>query len=148
MVSLQHPGNSTRPKSLFCKTLITAASRLCMSRSRTIAVIGLGYVGLPVATAFGRAGFKAIGFDVNGERIDELRQATDRTREVSAEDIGTSGIAFTDAASDLQAADFFIVTVPTPIDSADVNPDLSMPCSTHREPWAAPSNAATSSSTN
>ena len=67
-----------------------------MSRSRTIAVIGLGYVGLPVATAFGRAGFKVIGFDVNAERIAELRNGTDRTREVSAEDIGASGITFTE----------------------------------------------------
>jgi len=96
-----------------------------MSRPRLIAVIGLGYVGLPVATAFGRAGFKVIGFDVNAERIDELRNGTDRTREVSAEDIGTSGITFTATAGDLRAADFYLVTVPTPIDLAHT-PDLSM----------------------
>jgi UDP-N-acetyl-D-glucosamine/UDP-N-acetyl-D-galactosamine dehydrogenase len=96
-----------------------------MPRSRTIAVIGLGYVGLPVATAFGRAGFKVIGFDVNTNRIAELRNGTDRTREVSAEDIGASGMAFTSTAGDLRAADFFIVTVPTPIDPAHA-PDLSM----------------------
>ena len=96
-----------------------------MSSLRTIAVIGLGYVGLPVATAFGRAGFKVIGFDVNAERIAELCNGTDRTREVSAEDIGSSDIAFTSAAVDLGAADFFIVTVPTPIDAAHA-PDLSM----------------------
>jgi UDP-N-acetyl-D-galactosamine dehydrogenase len=96
-----------------------------MSRSRTIAVIGLGYVGLPVATAFGRAGFKVIGFDVNTERIAELRNGTDRTREVSAEDIAASGITFTSTTSDLRAADFYIVTVPTPIDLAHA-PDLSM----------------------
>ena len=96
-----------------------------MPRSRTIAVIGLGYVGLPVATAFGRAGFKVIGFDVNAERIAELRSGTDRTREVSAEDIGASGVTFTGTAGNLQAADFYIVTVPTPIDLAHA-PDLSM----------------------
>ena len=96
-----------------------------MSPSRTIAVIGLGYVGLPVATAFGRAGFKVIGFDVNTERIAELRNGIDRTREVSAEDIGASGITFTATAGDLRAADFYIVTVPTPIDLAHA-PDLSM----------------------
>ena len=96
-----------------------------MSSSRTIAVIGLGYVGLPVATAFGRSGFKVIGFDINTERIAELRNGTDRTREVSAEDIGASGITFTSTAGDLGAADFFIVTVPTPIDTAHT-PDLSM----------------------
>ena len=96
-----------------------------MSSSRTIAVIGLGYVGLPVATAFGRAGFKVIGFDVNGERIAELGEGHDRTREVSAEDIAASGVAFTATAGDLRAADFYIVTVPTPIDLAHA-PDLSM----------------------
>jgi UDP-N-acetyl-D-galactosamine dehydrogenase len=96
-----------------------------MPRLRTIAVIGLGYVGLPVATAFGRAGFKVIGFDVNPERIAELRDGIDRTREVSAEDIGASGVTFTGAAGDLRPADFYIVTVPTPIDLAHA-PDLSM----------------------
>jgi UDP-N-acetyl-D-glucosamine/UDP-N-acetyl-D-galactosamine dehydrogenase len=96
-----------------------------MSHSRTIAVIGLGYVGLPVATAFGRAGFRVIGFDVNTERIAELLNGTDRTREVSAEDIDVSGITFTSAAGNLRAADFYIVTVPTPIDLAHA-PDLSM----------------------
>jgi len=96
-----------------------------VSSPRTIAVIGLGYVGLPVATAFGLAGFKVFGFDVNAERIGELRKNIDRTREVSAKDIGASRIAFTNAAGDLKAADFFIVTVPTPIDSAHA-PDLSM----------------------
>ncbi|MFZ2064870.1 MAG: nucleotide sugar dehydrogenase [Xanthobacteraceae bacterium] len=96
-----------------------------MSPLRTIAVIGLGYVGLPVATAFGRAGFKVIGFDVNAERIAELRSGADRTREVSAQDIVASGITFTATAGDLGAADFYIVTVPTPIDLAHA-PDLSM----------------------
>jgi UDP-N-acetyl-D-galactosamine dehydrogenase len=96
-----------------------------MSRSRTIAVIGLGYVGLPVATAFGRTGFKVIGFDVNTQRIAELRNGTDRTREVSAEEIGASGVTFTSAPGDLRAVDFYIVTVPTPIDLAHA-PDLSM----------------------
>jgi len=96
-----------------------------MSSPRTIAVIGLGYVGLPVATAFGLAGFKVIGFDVNTQRIAELRNGTDRTREVSAEDIGASGITFTSAPGDLRAVDFYIVTVPTPIDLAHA-PDLSM----------------------
>lgn len=96
-----------------------------MPSPRTIAVVGLGYVGLPVATAFGRAGFKVIGFDVNAERIAELRNGNDRTREVSAEDIGSSGVMFTSTIEHLRAADFFIVTVPTPIDTAHA-PDLSM----------------------
>jgi len=96
-----------------------------MSNNRNIAVIGLGYVGLPVATAFGRAGFKVIGFDINDRRIAELRKKVDRTREVSAEDIGASGVTFTSTVGDLRAADFYIVTVPTPIDSAH-SPNLSM----------------------
>lgn len=96
-----------------------------MPSPRTIAVVGLGYVGLPVATAFGRAGFKVIGFDVNAERIAELCNGNDRTREVSAEDIGSSGVMFTSTIEHLRAADFFIVTVPTPIDTAHA-PDLSM----------------------
>ena len=53
-----------------------------MSHNRKIAVIGLGYVGLPVAVAFGRSGAQVIGFDVDRRRIDELRAGHDRTREV------------------------------------------------------------------
>jgi UDP-N-acetyl-D-glucosamine/UDP-N-acetyl-D-galactosamine dehydrogenase len=96
-----------------------------MSRKRNIAVIGLGYVGLPVATSFGRAGFSVVGFDTDARRIDELRDNFDRTREVAGEDIAAAGVAFTNAAEDLRAADFYIVTVPTPIDSAHA-PNLSM----------------------
>jgi UDP-N-acetyl-D-glucosamine/UDP-N-acetyl-D-galactosamine dehydrogenase len=96
-----------------------------MSQNRNIAVIGLGYVGLPVATSFGRAGFKVIGFDNNSRRIDELRNNFDRTREVASADISAAGVAFTSAADDLRTADFYIVTVPTPIDSAH-SPNLSM----------------------
>jgi UDP-N-acetyl-D-glucosamine/UDP-N-acetyl-D-galactosamine dehydrogenase len=96
-----------------------------MSPNRNIAVIGLGYVGLPVATSFGRAGFKVIGFDTDARRIDELRNNFDRTREVAAEEIAPAGVTFTSTAEDLRAADFYIVTVPTPIDSAHA-PNLSM----------------------
>ena len=96
-----------------------------MSDRRKLAVIGLGYVGLPVAVAFGRAGFSVVGFDVDPQRIDELRRGIDRTREIGAKELERAGLRLTGDAADLRAADFFIVTVPTPIDEACV-PDLSM----------------------
>jgi UDP-N-acetyl-D-galactosamine dehydrogenase len=96
-----------------------------MSNRRKPAVIGLGYVGLPVAVAFAHAGFDVIGFDVNGRRVDELRRGIDRTHEVAREKIVISGLRFTNDPTELRAADFFIVTVPTPIDEGRA-PDLSM----------------------
>ena len=89
-----------------------------MAHGRKIAVIGLGYVGLPVAVAFARSGAPVIGFDIDPERIRDLRSGLDRTREVEADDLRQSRVAFTADAADLAAADFFIVTVPTPIDEA------------------------------
>ena len=58
-----------------------------MSRGRKIAVIGLGYVGLPVAAAFAHAGSPVIGFDIDAERVRELQAGRDRTREVDAADL-------------------------------------------------------------
>jgi len=91
---------------------------------RKISVIGLGYVGLPVAVAFGRKA-RTIGFDVNRERIAELRKNLDRTGEVSSEELAAADLLFTDAITDLAAADFHIVAVPTPVDDAN-RPDLSL----------------------
>ena len=91
---------------------------------RKIAVVGLGYVGLPVAVAFGRSGTPTIGFDVNPKRIDELKAGKDTTREVDPQDLRHPSLTFTSEASELRQADFFIVTVPTPIDSAQ-RPDLT-----------------------
>ena len=95
-----------------------------MSHGRKIAVIGLGYVGLPVAAAFARAGSRVIGFDIDADRVRELRAGQDRTREVEAADLGRDTLDLTSDSSGLKAADFFIVTVPTPIDAAN-RPDLS-----------------------
>ncbi|HMN52367.1 MAG TPA: nucleotide sugar dehydrogenase [Xanthobacteraceae bacterium] len=92
--------------------------------SRKIAVIGLGYVGLPVAAAFARAGAKVTGFDIDARRVDELRAGVDRTREVAAGDLRNENLHLTHDAADLKQADFFIVTVPTPIDNAN-RPDLT-----------------------
>jgi len=94
-----------------------------LGHARKIAVIGLGYVGLPVAASFARAGMRIIAFDISRDRITELRAGHDRTREVEAEDLRSPNLVFTTDPVDLRAADFFIVTVPTPIDEAN-RPDL------------------------
>jgi UDP-N-acetyl-D-galactosamine dehydrogenase len=95
-----------------------------VSHGRKIAVIGLGYVGLPVAVAFARAGSEVIGFDVAADRIAELRQGHDRTREVEDGDLRQPNLHLTSNPKELDAADFFIVAVPTPIDDAR-RPDLT-----------------------
>jgi len=88
-----------------------------------IAVIGLGYVGLPLAVHFGQR-FKTIGFDIKGDRIDALRDGIDHTREVSTEELSSATqLAFTDQPDDIAEARVFIITVPTPID-ASKRPDL------------------------
>jgi len=94
-----------------------------METKQHIAVVGLGYVGLPVAVAFGRLG-PVIGFDVNKAKIDELRRGEDRTGEVSKADLRKAQITFTDEPSALKTADFIIVAVPTPITAA-LQPDLT-----------------------
>jgi len=91
---------------------------------RTISVIGLGYVGLPVAVAFGTAQ-KTIGFDINPIRIKELRSGWDHTGELTAVELGLADILFTDDINDLKKADFHIVAVPTPVNDAN-QPDLSL----------------------
>jgi len=91
---------------------------------RHISVIGLGYVGLPVAVGFGRAGYQVLGFDIDARRIAELSGAYDRTGEVEAAMLKAPGLRFSSNPQDLEAADFHIVTVPTPID-ASKQPDLA-----------------------
>jgi len=92
--------------------------------NRIVSIIGLGYVGLPVAVAFGIKR-RTIGFDINRERIQELRNGIDRTGEVSSEDLAHADILFTDRIEDLRLADFHIVAVPTPVDEAH-QPDLTL----------------------
>jgi len=89
---------------------------------RKISVIGLGYVGLPVAVAFAQKA-KVIGFDINEKRLSELRIGKDNTLEVEPEDINNSDIHFTSNPDDLRQADLHIVAVPTPINEAK-QPDL------------------------
>ncbi|WP_029653228.1 Vi polysaccharide biosynthesis UDP-N-acetylglucosamine C-6 dehydrogenase TviB [Marinobacter daepoensis] len=91
---------------------------------KKIAVIGLGYVGLPLAVAFGEKR-PVWGFDINAKRIAELKQGEDFTREVSAEELaGASQLTVTDSLSDIEDCAVFIVTVPTPIDDYKT-PDLT-----------------------
>jgi len=89
-----------------------------------IAVIGLGYVGLPLAVHMARA-FPVVGFDVDEKRIAELRERRDRTREVTDEEFAAArNLSFSSDTRDIEGCNFFIVTVPTPID-ASKRPDLS-----------------------
>jgi UDP-N-acetyl-D-glucosamine/UDP-N-acetyl-D-galactosamine dehydrogenase len=90
---------------------------------RKIAIIGLGYVGLPVAVAFARSGKSVIGFDVKIDRVRELRAGVDKTGETDESDLKHPTLTFTTDPMEIRGADFFIVTVPTPIDSAH-QPDL------------------------
>ena len=86
------------------------------SRSATIAVMGLGYVGLPLAVAFSLH-FDVIGFDISQSRISELENGHDHTNEVSDEKLNAANIYFTADPCYLSKADIIIVAVPTPIDS-------------------------------
>ncbi len=94
-----------------------------MPLNRKISVVGLGYVGLPVAVAFGKTQ-RTVGFDINSLRIAELKRAYDRTGEVADEDLKASDILYTDRIEDLRQADFHIIAVPTPVDDAH-QPDLT-----------------------
>jgi UDP-N-acetyl-D-glucosamine/UDP-N-acetyl-D-galactosamine dehydrogenase len=92
-------------------------------QNKSIAVIGLGYVGLPLAVEFGKIR-PVIGFDINDHRISELRSGRDSTLEVGQSDLASAKqLKFTSDASQLAPCQIFIVTVPTPIDSAN-RPDL------------------------
>ena len=92
--------------------------------TKNIAVIGLGYVGLPLAVEFGKK-FNTIGFDINEERIKELKNGYDRTLEVDEANLKSAHqLSFASDINDLKASNFFIVTVPTPIDK-NRRPDLT-----------------------
>ncbi|WP_298193216.1 nucleotide sugar dehydrogenase [Metallibacterium sp.] len=88
-----------------------------------IALIGLGYVGLQLALAFGRE-FDTLGFDINPARVDELRAGRDHTLEASAAELGAAPhLRYSNTSADLDGREVFIVTVPTPVDEAQ-RPDL------------------------
>ncbi len=89
-----------------------------------IAIVGLGYVGLPLAVEYGKH-YDTLGFDINEARVGELRAGRDRTLEVTSAELGAAPrLRFSSALEDLRGANFYIVTVPTPIDTAK-RPDLT-----------------------
>ena len=90
-----------------------------------IAVIGLGYVGLPLAVEFGRK-LDVVGFDINQRRLDELKSGLDSTRETTSREIKRAKkLTLSSKITDIQECNFFVVTVPTPVDE-DKIPDLSL----------------------
>ena len=91
-------------------------------KQRTVAVVGLGYVGLPIAVAFGKQA-RTVGFDINEAKIRELQKGFDRTGEVSEADLKSSDVLYTADPAALKKTDFIIVAVPTPINEA-LQPDL------------------------
>ena len=92
--------------------------------SERIAVIGLGYVGLPVALAFAKRFPGTVGFDINEEKVASLRSGVDRTGEVSSEELRGTALTMTSNLEALRQATFFVVAVPTPVD-VDNRPDLT-----------------------
>ena len=93
-------------------------------RSATVCLIGLGYVGLPLAVEFGKQ-FKTIGFDINPTRIKELTDGHDRTLETTSEQLRSAAhLSFTSDQSTICTANFYIITVPTPVDDYK-RPDLT-----------------------
>jgi UDP-N-acetyl-D-galactosamine dehydrogenase len=93
------------------------------SNNKKIAIIGLGYVGLPLAVEFGKK-YTTIGYDIDRRRIDELQKGIDRTLEVDADELkASSGLMLTNDLSPVGEAQIFIVTVPTPVDKSK-SPDL------------------------
>ena len=93
-----------------------------LSKEKKLAVIGLGYVGLPIALEFAKQ-ISVIGFDINVERIEMMRQRIDPSKELEKESFNNCDIEFTDNLDKLREANFFIVAVPTPVDVNNV-PDL------------------------
>ena len=88
-----------------------------------VAVIGLGYVGLPLAVEFGKI-IEVVGFDINNQRIQELNKGVDRTKEVTSEELKLArNLSFSSDINDLTEIDYFIITVPTPVDEFK-KPDL------------------------
>src|SRR5690606_9514961 len=94
--------------------------------NKKVAVIGLGYVGLPLAVEFAKNDFQVLGYDINSRRVEELNSFKDLTNEVSTEDLTKveGKIIFSSDESDLKSSNVYIITVPTPIDKFK-QPDLT-----------------------
>jgi UDP-N-acetyl-D-galactosamine dehydrogenase len=88
-----------------------------------IGIIGLGYVGLPLAVEFGKH-FRVIGFDINNKRISELKRGIDRTREIEPAAFENTLLSLSSNIKELKSCNFYIVTVPTPLNKFK-SPDLT-----------------------
>tara|TARA_R110000787_G_scaffold7925_13_gene26662 strand:+ start:61462 stop:62904 length:1443 start_codon:yes stop_codon:yes gene_type:complete len=111
----EYPMAKTKPSALKGHDKVSSKTK--------ISIVGLGYVGLPLAVALARS-FDVIGFDVNKERVRELRQGFDRTMEIDTPNLRASSMRFSTDINDTRDADIHIVTVPTPVDEND-KPDLT-----------------------
>mgnify|MGYP000170662623 CR=1 FL=1 len=94
-----------------------------VNEEATLAVIGLGYVGLPIALEFARK-IKVVGFDINQDRVDLMKKNIDPSNELEASDFENRNIQFTADINDLADVQFFVVAVPTPIDDSNL-PNLT-----------------------
>jgi UDP-N-acetyl-D-galactosamine dehydrogenase len=95
-----------------------------LSKNPKICIVGLGYVGLPLAVEFSKT-YQTVGFDINTKRVRELQEGNDSTLEVERNSLQpTDKLTYTDNIEDIRSSDVYIVTVPTPIDE-NKNPDLS-----------------------
>lgn len=95
-----------------------------INKETSLALVGLGYVGLPIAVAFANKGLNVVGFDLNKAKIDLYKSGVDPTNEIGNEAIRATNVRFTAEEAELQKASFFVVAVPTPINT-DHTPDLT-----------------------
>ena len=95
-----------------------------IANEENLALVGLGYVGMPIAHAFAKKGINVIGFDLNEAKIELYKSGVDPTKEVGDEEIKNTKIRFTADEKELQKAKFIIVAVPTPVNT-DHTPDLT-----------------------
>lgn len=95
-----------------------------VSKEEKLALVGLGYVGMPIAVAFAKKGLNVIGFDLNKEKIELYKSGVDPTKEVGDEVIKNTTLDFTADETRLREAKFIIVAVPTPVNT-DHTPDLT-----------------------
>ena len=93
-----------------------------INKQEKLAVIGLGYVGLPIALAFAKK-ISVIGFDINADRVEMMKNGIDPSNELSKDEFDGADIVFTNSLDELRKAKFFIVAVPTPVDEHNI-PDL------------------------
>ena len=94
------------------------------NHEETLSIVGLGYVGMPIAVAFAKKGINVIGFDLSKEKIEMYKSGEDPTKEVGNEAIKTTTVKFTADENELRNAKFHIIAVPTPVNT-DHTPDLT-----------------------